>query len=124
MIPHENSSSLSSALAVNDPFSFSNAQKNNVSFGCPARWTGILPAKFRGEGPCDVGELLRLLGSLCVPMIVNIEDGMVGKGDERGKGGELTRLPSGAVVVCRFVWVYMGKGVWSAAATRPDVRKR
>ena len=49
------------AGAVREPFwpTFSNAQKKSVSLGCPARLTGMLPAKLRGSEPV-------MFGSVCV----------------------------------------------------------
>lgn len=38
------------ASTVSDPSDFSNAQKNNVSLGCPSRFTGMFPAKLRARG--------------------------------------------------------------------------
>jgi hypothetical protein len=35
---------------VREPFSFSNAQKKSVLFGCPGRSTGILPAQLLPRG--------------------------------------------------------------------------
>ena len=44
------------AGTVKDPFCFSNAQKNRVSLGCPARLTGIFPAKLRAKGTVTLGR--------------------------------------------------------------------
>ena len=48
------------AGAVREPFApgFSNAQKKRVLLGCPARLTGMLPAKLRGREPVMFGSLL------------------------------------------------------------------
>jgi hypothetical protein len=48
-IPH-GSPERSPALAVNEPFSRSQAQKNRVSLGKPARSTAMLPAQLRVSG--------------------------------------------------------------------------
>lgn len=44
------------AGAVREPFlpACSNAQKKSVLLGCPARFTGMLPAKLRGSVPRPV----------------------------------------------------------------------
>ena len=47
---------VSFAGTVRDPFCFSNAQKNRVSLGCPARLTGMLPAKLRVKGTVTLGR--------------------------------------------------------------------
>lgn len=52
----QGSSLLLFAGAVKEPFCFSNAQKNNVSFGCPARLTGMLPAKLLVKGTVTFGK--------------------------------------------------------------------
>lgn len=44
-------------FVVSDPFSFSKAQKNRVSLSCPARFTGMLPAKLRVSGNVTLGRL-------------------------------------------------------------------
>ena len=47
---------VSFAGTVREPFCFSNAQKNRVLLGCPARLTGIFPAKLRVKGTVTLGR--------------------------------------------------------------------
>jgi hypothetical protein len=43
-------------LDASEPLLFSNAQKNNVAFGWPARFTPTLPAKLRVSGVVALGS--------------------------------------------------------------------
>jgi hypothetical protein len=104
-IPH-GSSSLSLAPAVNEPFSFSNAQKNSVSLGWPARWTGIFPAQFRGRLHVILGN-----GSVTSKSMERV------RMRDKSHTESLTVLPRGTIVSSRHVRINLGKGTWETVAT-------
>lgn len=78
-----------SAGAVSVPFApvFSNAQKNSVSFGCPALFTGMFPANMRGSP-------LGMLGSFSVTSksASKCEYSHTHPGRGKGRGGKGTHI--------------------------------
>ena len=90
-------------MEVRDPFAFSNAQKKSVSLGCPARFTGILPAKLRVKVKVTFGSVLSSTRkSECAVSVLSTKKTI--------KLLHRTILPFGAEISARLSWIYSRKG--------------